>query len=77
MDWVAALLNLISTGLLAVDKPIPGWSIMIVSSFGYIYLNYQVGLYGLAAGSVAFLFMEVYGLYRALKKRKSNKSNKE
>lgn len=68
LDWIAASLNLLSTYLLAINKPKPGWSIMIISSFGYIYLNYEVGLYGLAAGSVAFLFMEAYGLYRCYKK---------
>ena len=69
MDWIAAILNLISTWLLVQKKPIPGWGIMIVSSVLYIYLNYEAGLYGLAAGSVAFLVIEGIGLHKALKER--------
>ena len=72
IDWVIAFLNLYSTWLLVKQRPLMGWGLMSIASLGYIYLNYNAGLYGLAAGSVAFLVVEGIGFYKALKERNNN-----
>jgi len=62
MDWVAALFSLIGATLIA-NRKWYGFIVAILSNASWITYGSMVGSFPLQAESVAYFFINLYGIY--------------
>ncbi len=72
MDFVAAFFGISGTLCLALKKyPKSGWILLIIASLCWIYVGYEVEVYGLMVSAGTYIVVQLVGLKKADKEKPS------
>ena len=74
LSWIAAAAGVSGSLLLATHRPYSylGWGLFLIASALWIGVATYNQMWPLVASSCAYLIIESYGLYKAMRKEKGN-----